>query len=512
MACVLALATGTGLALGTAARPALASPDTATAASKWQLNIVTQSATSDDATVNLDVKFRGGTLRSIELYVDGTLIKQQTLRTRSGHGTVRFALDSALLANGSHDIKVVAIDGDGNTATATSQWTLVSGDLNDIVRFLYPKSREMVQGVVPIEIKLDDSLHKPYVMFFVDNEFLALINYAPYTYNWDSTHASNGPHTLGVEAYDGDTLAKVRARSMSITVNNPGGLTARQEVTPDLNRGGGLSDPTARLLGKSSPPNGAPSVKGDGNGPLIMPMLPSNPVGAPDSRPPSTYPTRSLPHIGDIHRPTISHSTSHATAPGLMALLAGPRDLAFSNVLTMGTLAHQPVQPLRAGNIAARPSQTLGATPRIAPNGHGKVATQGRGTASALVGPGALPSLPGSAFDVAFDNTRIAFDVPPRVEHGMPLAPFRQIFEHTGGTLQWFGKSKLVRAVNATREIELKIGNPQATVNNQPVQMEAKPYIDRGRTIVPLSFVRDALNVKVQYDPQTGRMLIESQK
>ena len=113
---------------------------------------------------------------------------------------------------------------------------------------------------------------------------------------------------------------------------------------------------------------------------------------------------------------------------------------------------------------------------------------------------------------IAFDNTRIAFDVSPRVEHGMPLAPFRQIFEHTGGTIQWFNQSKTLRAVNSTREIELHVGDSEAKVNNQTVQIEKKTFIEKGRTLVPLSFVRDALDVNVTYDPTTGHLRIESKK
>jgi hypothetical protein len=40
--------------------------------------------------------------------------------------------------------------------------------------------------------------------------------------------------------------------------------------------------------------------------------------------------------------------------------------------------------------------------------------------------------------------------------------------------------------------------------------METAPYIDRGRTIVPLSFIDDALNVNVDYDKETGHVLITS--
>ena len=92
----------------------------------------------------------------------------------------------------------------------------------------------------------------------------------------------------------------------------------------------------------------------------------------------------------------------------------------------------------------------------------------------------------------------------------MKLAPFRQIFEHTGGRLYWFGSTaQTVRAVNESKEIEIKIGNANATVNSHTLKMDRKPFIDSGRTIVPLTFVRDALGVKINFDEKTGKLLIE---
>ncbi len=69
-----------------------------------------------------------------------------------------------------------------------------------------------------------------------------------------------------------------------------------------------------------------------------------------------------------------------------------------------------------------------------------------------------------------------------------------------------------MRAVNSTREIELKIGRSTALVNNQTISLEHSPFIDGGRTIVPLTFIRDALDVRVNYDAATGNLLIESKK
>jgi LysM repeat protein len=162
--------------------------------------------------------------------------------------------------------------------------------------------------------------------------------------------------------------------------------------------------------------------------------------------------------------------------------------------------------------IAARPGETLREVSRRTGAPVREVARLNGAKPNARLAAGESVIVP-NTFEVAFDGARIAFDVAPRVVAGIQLAPFRQIFEHTGGRLYWFGGSaQMVRAVNNTREIEIKIGSSTALVNNQPLTLEKKAYIEGGRTIVPLTFVRDALNVKVHFDPESGRLLIESVK
>jgi hypothetical protein len=135
-----------------------------------------------------------------------------------------------------------------------------------------------------------------------------------------------------------------------------------------------------------------------------------------------------------------------------------------------------------------------------------------RPAASAIAPLAKLPELNAANLMVAFDGVQIAFDVAPRIENGLPLAPFRQIFEHTGGTVTWAHGAKTVRAVNTEREIVFKVGGGAARVNGENVGMDRASYIDRGRAIVPLSFVGKALDVQVDFDPVTGRLQINSRK
>ena len=115
--------------------------------------------------------------------------------------------------------------------------------------------------------------------------------------------------------------------------------------------------------------------------------------------------------------------------------------------------------------------------------------------------------VPGT-FQVVLNDQRIAFDVPPRVENGMPLAPFRQIMEHAGGVVLWFPDTQTVRGTNEKTEVELKIGSRQAQVNQQNVTLDRAPFIDRGRTMVPVRFVEEALDLKAEYDAKNGAIYL----
>lgn len=559
MACVLALATSASLTTAALA-PALAEKVTTPAGNGLQLTLTAAGTVPADAALTLDVRFEGGSLRMVELQVDGTTVKKKSLLTRSNRGHLEFEIESGLLGEGLHDIVIRAQDASGNIATTTTQVKVTSG-ATTLVKFVALKSKSMVQGVVPIEVKLDPSIHNPYVTFLIDDAFQALTNYAPFTLNWDSTKVTNGLHTVSIEVYDGDTLAKVKSTSLQLNINNPGGLTNRQNETPDLrsNKSGG-ANPTATAINSAidssrysavphsnletpgasdslsrlsaSAPSATGALRSTAPGNLnsesapAKPVSPLAPINTISKLVPATpvAPAAPYTHVMPISSSNIDRANSTENRvkvgkPGVLGVFADPRQfatLAASN--PSSRLAHT-VHPRRAGNMAARPALTMEmdaveSTPAhvSAPKREVEMSHE---VAPIKIARGARV-LPGfnnaQTMQIAFDNTRIAFDVPPRVEHGMPIAPFRQIFEHTGGAIQWFNQSKTLRAFSGTREIELHVGDSEAKVNNQTVQIEAKTFIEKGRTLVPLSFVRDALDVTVTYDAVTGHLRIESKK
>jgi hypothetical protein len=401
-----------------------------------------------------------------------------------------------------------------------------------------------VSGVIPIRVTLTSDLQreKPYVSFFVDKEFKSLKNFPPYDYNWDTTKVPNGWHVLEAMTATPDAATPTKARSIHVNVNNPGGQTAKLNAIEDLNP----KSKSAQVSGHPADLTSlAPSAKSDtGTGaaitssrsPILQIVIPNgvavpktakHPIGFTNAKSsePSIYngggvaaASGTIPvsvNSGRISGPGPKRMGSAIQEPkGRMPKLAG-RKATLPLVSDSGVVVPviPPTNEVGGSLTRFEPGTTLESIARRTGHSADELRSlNGLKKGQALPKVGAIIVPRAGTFDVAFDGNQIAFDVPPRVEGGIKLAPFRQIFEHSGGRLYWFNSVKTVRAVNSSREIELKIGNPNALVNNQTMTMERKPFIETGRTIVPLTFIRDALNVNISYDEKSGRLLIESNK
>ncbi len=552
LACAVAVVAGAGAILSGTALTASAEPIRVAIPGSLQIAIETPT-TNSGSSVNLDVTFRGGDMRSIELYLNGDLIKKQAIRTKEGKGVVSFALDG--LSVGSHDVLIKAYDLHGNVATATTRLKVSGEEFDGLAQFITPlKQNAAVQGIVPLQVKVDKSVKNPYVTFVIGDDF-AFINLPPFTYNWDSTKVANGYQTVNVEIIDGDTLAKVKTLTLILNVKNPGGYTNRERDIRDLSgKNNGLPlESVARRAAESVMPKTTldhqsvggllsrldtdfvPSVRGSRhplgkvNNTVPAPTLQNFVMGADmtlqtpgtlASRDASTYiptPRNTVPNNG-LANPTVhplppTHDVRpslDSPRPDIAGLLAMPNMVSDISRPTAG-IARQGVRLRRSGNIAAMPQTALGNVSMAVKSTVATVPAAPKKIARNTVSVSGM-KVNGKAIEVAFDNQRIAFDVSPRIEKGIPLAPFRQIFEHTGGKVEWYQKSQTVRAFNSEREVEFRVGDKQAKVNNRAVTIERKPYIERGRAIVPLSFVRDAMNVKVNFDAATGRLMIQSNK
>jgi len=150
-------------------------------------------------------------------------------------------------------------------------------------------------------------------------------------------------------------------------------------------------------------------------------------------------------------------------------------------------------------------------TARLPEGGAARVAADGRTTTP----EGAIAAIPVAIakvrdIKIVFDGEVLSLRATPETRRGISLAPLREIFEQTDGVLYWFPVEKQVRAVNKGVDVNLKIGDPKVTVNGEQRVLQIAPYIKRGRTMVPLQFIADVLDVSIAVNSATGDIMISS--
>ncbi len=95
-------------------------------------------------------------------------------------------------------------------------------------------------------------------------------------------------------------------------------------------------------------------------------------------------------------------------------------------------------------------------------------------------------------------------DMAPVVRHDRTFIEIRSVTEKVGAEISWIANERAVVIKGLKGEdIKLKIGNPVATVNGEEVQIDEAgiiPFIENGRTMLPLRFVSESLGLVVGWD------------
>lgn len=206
----------------------------------------------------------------------------------------------------------------------------------------------------------------------------------------------------------------------------------------------------------------------------LTPGAPSAPVAV---KPVAPAPVKAAPRVATLTRPSISPAT-----------------------LGQAILAGKMPQPIPAGRMLARLPEA---------SEFGLMSADGRTSRPSTL-TAAVPVATALVRDIqiVFDGEILTLRTAPETRKGLALAPLREIFERTDGMLYWFPVEKRVHAVNKNVDLKLTIGQPQVSVNGETKVLEVAPYIKQGRTMVPLQFIAETLDVNITFDSRTGNILI----
>lgn len=457
-----------------------------------------------DATVTIDralnsptltVRYSGETVALVELRLNGVSVGTRTITAATDAGETNFTLDLGSLKDGENQVEVRLFD-KGGKLVGTEKSTITTEDgIRGPIFLSAPKVGATVQGPIYIKLGFGRAMRDVYASFFVDNQFKSLINMPPYDYLWDTSRETNGWHTVEAWVVD-DSSTTFKTQKVKVFVNNPSGNTPRQDPPAD-----------------STKPAPKPAVKQPVK-PAVRTPHPNlqaipNPVRAGATGGPTM-------HVKPGHggaNPTAVGTHNHETAPSTSGIVSGnpvhvavgqavdSKETRIPHSLATGPKHLTPTgtrvattQNTGVPHVATVPSTTVNSATQMIRINYGQ----------------RLPNLP--TYAIILDSKYVDFDVSPRVQDGIPLTPIRHLLESAGGDVNWDNASKIVDANAEGRSIWLKIGERYARVNKISVEMERAPFIERGRTVVPLSFIRSTLNVDIEYDPTTGHVLITSKK
>ena len=436
----------------------------------------------------LTVRYSGAAAALAELRINGQSVATRSLNERVMTGEASFAIETAELADGENTIEIKLYDLDGKVVgTQVSKVNIDRRGAGPI--FLdKPRSGSTVSGPVEIKLGFRQDMRNVYVSFFINDQLRMLRQVPPFAYLWDTERERNGWHEVQAWVVD-EHNNTFRTEKMRLFINNSQGRTDRTGAnagTVSLNNTLGASPSGIRITQSGSgaasaamgattptaPSVKAPAIKAPVKGTAKPKLTPNSP------KTPKVAPAGTKGAAADSGSALGTRNVNPGLQPESLAVY-GPRWTVASSNGAGGAIS---LSTAAAGTTTLAP---------IAINYGTRLPKDGE-------------------FQIMLNNAYVDFDVAPRVAEGVALTPFRHLFQEAGGVVAWKHDLKEVSAQGMGKTVWFKIGRDLADVNGQQYRFETTPFLESGRVIVPLSFMVDALKVKVQFDPNTGHVLVST--
>ncbi|MCX6083374.1 MAG: stalk domain-containing protein, partial [Caldiserica bacterium] len=117
---------------------------------------------------------------------------------------------------------------------------------------------------------------------------------------------------------------------------------------------------------------------------------------------------------------------------------------------------------------------------------------------------------------LTIDSTRVsvngvtqAIDAAPVIRSGRTFVPIRFISETVGAQVTWDAGTQMVGVTLSSHHVELQIGSTRAVVDGAVNMLEAPPFIDHSRTMVPLRLISEAFGAEVSWDPVSRQVTVQ---
>lgn len=109
---------------------------------------------------------------------------------------------------------------------------------------------------------------------------------------------------------------------------------------------------------------------------------------------------------------------------------------------------------------------------------------------------------------VNVSGNELNFDTDPQIINSRVMVPMRVIFETLGAEVSWDASTKTVTGSYGETVIKLPIGSNTATIGEDKINLDSPACIVKGRTLVPVRFVAEAMGSTVNWDSSSKTVSI----
>lgn len=125
-----------------------------------------------------------------------------------------------------------------------------------------------------------------------------------------------------------------------------------------------------------------------------------------------------------------------------------------------------------------------------------------------LAGAAPAPANAAGNISVFLNGSPLSFDCQPMIKNDRTFVPVRKIFESFGMDVDWDEENKCVYSHDDENEISMGVDCDEMWVNGSCIKLDTAPFIQNGRTLVPLRAISEALKCAVDWNGKTCSVII----
>lgn len=110
---------------------------------------------------------------------------------------------------------------------------------------------------------------------------------------------------------------------------------------------------------------------------------------------------------------------------------------------------------------------------------------------------------------IEYNGKVVKTDVDPFISEDRTFVPIRFVAETLGKKVEWDNEKRIVTITDDAKTIKLTIGEKKALVGDKEVLIDVAPLIKKDRTFVPIRFVAENFDAKIDWDNANYKVIIE---